>query len=71
MAKIAPGIWNRQRCQDRALVVMETRHGASRQQILSFLELFPWPVTQSERQSDPVCLGGLAGGGLQLGLMGD
>lgn len=29
-------------------MVMETRHGASRQQTLSFLELFPWPVTQSE-----------------------
>lgn len=50
---------------------METRHGASRQQILSFLELFRWPVTQSERQRDPVWLGGLTGGGLQLGLMGD
>lgn len=47
VAKVAPGIWSRQKGSlDRAPVVMETRHWPSQEQLLSFLELFPWPIAQ-------------------------
>lgn len=37
-----------------ALVVMGTEHWGNQEQLLSFLELFPWPITQGEKQRDLV-----------------